>query len=221
MRCAKMVACCAALVATGAGSAQNLTASAEALRVIGDFADRLCQTVPLDTSSSRLELSGSAKAELEGIVKKLANLGIQGAGKYESADSKNVLQKDLAEVLRDSRNCRLQVWNDLKTKFDVGTTTSPRACRDPSHGIERYAREFEATRSSHFMGGGYSQDRWCNDATAQLRTEHPSGQFQVTRTSENKKDSCPPFNCVQYQYHCTLKVRTDPVYVEKVSSACR
>jgi hypothetical protein len=54
---------------------QSVEKSTEALKVIGDFADRLCQTVPLETRSDRIELSGAAKAELEGIIKKLANLG--------------------------------------------------------------------------------------------------------------------------------------------------
>jgi hypothetical protein len=201
--------------------AQGLGSSAEALKVIGDFADRLCQTVPLDTSSSRVELSGSAKAELDGIVKKLANLGIQGAGKYESSDSKNVLQKDLAEVLKESRNCRLQVWNDLKTKFDLGAAATPKVCRHSSHGIERYAREFDVTRSSHFMGGGFDQPRWCTQAIGQLRGEHPGAEFQVLGSNENKRDTCSPFNCPQYQYHCTIKVRADPVFVERASTACR
>lgn len=211
----------AAAILSSAASGQTLSQSTEALKVIGDFADRLCQTVPLDTSSTRVELSGSAKAELDGIVKRLANLGIQGAAKYESADSKNVLQEDLADVLKDSRSCRLQVWNDLKSKFDVGGAAPSRPCRHPSHGIEGYAREFDVTRSSHFMGGGYDQPRWCSDAAAQLRTEHPTAQLQILRSSENKKSTCAPFNCPQYQYHCTFKVRSDPVFVEKVSAACR
>lgn len=202
-------------------NAQNIGVSAEALKLIGDFADRLCQTVPLETSANRLELSGSAKAELDGIVKKLASLGISGAGKYESASSQNVLQKDLAQVLNESRNCRKQVWDDLKGKFEIGTVAVPKACRDPSHGIERYTRVFDVTRSSHYMGGGYDRDRWCADALAQLRTEHPLAAFQKISDSENTRNACAPFNCPQYQYHCTYRVSTDPIYVEKVSVACR
>ena len=202
-------------------AAQTTTSSTEALKTIGDFAERLCQTVPLDTKSEKIELTGSAKAELEGIVKKLANLGVSGAAKYDSASSKNVLQKDLAEVLKDSRNCRLQVWNDLKGKFEVGTVTPPKACRDKSHGVERYTREFEVTRSSHLMGGGFNQPRWCADALAQLRTEFTVAEFQQLRSSENTTNTCSPFNCPQYQYHCTFKVKADPIFVEKQSSACK
>ena len=106
--------------------AQSVDKSVEALKVIGDFADRLCQTVPLDTRSENLQLSGNAKAELEGIIKKLANLGISGAAKYESSSSQNVLQKDLAEVLKESRDCRLEIRHDLKSKFQIGSSVNNR-----------------------------------------------------------------------------------------------
>ena len=114
----------ALLILTSLAFGQSVDKSAEALKVIGDFADRLCQTVPLETQTETLQLSGDAKAELEGIIKKLASLGISGAAKYESSSSKNVLQKDLAEVLKDARNCRLQIWNDLKGKFQIGSPRS-------------------------------------------------------------------------------------------------
>jgi len=201
---------------------QEQTAKAtEALETIANFADRLCQTVPLETSSHSLDLSGSAKADLNGIIAKLAKLGISGAAKYESSSSQNVLQKDLAEVLKESRNCRLHIWDDLKLKLDISQSSEPKACRDKSHGVERYAREFETTRTSHFMGGGYDQPKWCNDALAQLRSEHPEGQFEQLGSSENTMNTCPPFNCPQYQYHCKFRVRTDPVYVKKISTLCR
>lgn len=112
-------------------TAQTKIDQAESLKTILDFADHLCQTVPLTTSSDRVELSGSAQAELAGLIKRLTNLGVAGAAKYERATTRNVLQKDLAEVLRDSRNCRLQVWNDLKVRM-LGLTSGPQQPRPPA-----------------------------------------------------------------------------------------
>ncbi|MGE0388121.1 MAG: hypothetical protein AB7Q97_25630, partial [Gammaproteobacteria bacterium] len=91
----------------------------DALQTIADFADRLCQSVPLKTQLEHMELSGAAKAELGGIVKKLGALGISGAGKYSTSESQNVLQKDLAMTLKGTRDCRLQIWNDLKARFEI------------------------------------------------------------------------------------------------------
>ncbi len=102
----------------------------------------------------------------------------------------------------------------------VAAPVPPRACRDRSHGIERYARTFEVGRWSNWMGGGYSQASWCNDVISSLRGEHPEGQFEVVASSEQSESRCPPFNCPQYKYYCRVRVNTDPIYVERISSAC-
>jgi hypothetical protein len=98
--------------------------------------------------------------------------------------------------------------------------TSTRACRDSSHGVERYARTFEVTRESSWMGGGYDQGKWCNDAISVLRGEHPNAQFSVVGSSENSESRCAPFNCPQYRSRCTVRVQADPIYVERPSQAC-
>ena len=124
MKTKTLIAVLALVLAPFSLLAQPSSSTADSLKVIGDFADRLCQTVPINVSSDKVELTGTAKAELEGVVKKLANLGVSGAAKYDSASSQNVLQTDLAKVLNESRSCRLQVWNDLKGKFEIGTPTA-------------------------------------------------------------------------------------------------
>lgn len=108
---------------TAQGLAAELSAdvTARSLSIIGDFADRLCQTVPLTTASNTIELSGTAKAEIQGLIKKLADLGVSAAAKYQTVSSRNVLQVDLAKVLNESRECRMQVWRDLKGTFKISS----------------------------------------------------------------------------------------------------
>lgn len=48
----------------------------EILVTIRDFVEATCPTIPLEGSSSSTELSGNAKAELNGLIKKMAALGI-------------------------------------------------------------------------------------------------------------------------------------------------
>lgn len=103
--------------------ADDLEKQKDALNVIADFADRMCNKVPLIGGTENLELSGTAKAELNGLLKKIADLGIEGAAKYQQDEYENVLQKDLATLLRDSSKCKLEVWKDLKDK--LLTTTNP------------------------------------------------------------------------------------------------
>jgi hypothetical protein len=94
-------------------------------------------------------------------------------------------------------------------------------CRDESHGVESYGKDFVVDRVSPWMGGGFSQDPWCAQVTTTLMGEYPGGLFEVVGKSESKKNTCAPFNCPQYQYFCKVRVRADPVYALQASPACK
>jgi hypothetical protein len=80
-------------------AADNFEQETKALSIITDFAGRICVTIPQTGTSSNVELSGKAKAELNELLKKIANLGIEGAAKYQGSEWKGVLQQQLAEQL--------------------------------------------------------------------------------------------------------------------------
>jgi hypothetical protein len=54
---------------------------------------------------------------LGGVIGKVLDLGIEGAGKYASSEYKNVLQKDLATLIQSNTNCRLDVFKLLQEKM--------------------------------------------------------------------------------------------------------
>ncbi|MEK6743582.1 MAG: hypothetical protein AABZ15_08230 [Nitrospirota bacterium] len=97
--------------------ADDLDRDKKALDIISDFADKFCKEVPLKGSSNSLELSGDVKALLNGVLKKLANLGFESATKYQSAKYVGLLQSDLTSALKDNNKCRDQVWNDLRDRL--------------------------------------------------------------------------------------------------------
>ena len=101
----------------------------------------------------------------------------------------------------------------------VNNVPPPKPCRDKSHGIERYARELDVERWSNWMGGGYSQEPWCNDVINSLRGEHPEGEFSVAKMDERSESKCKPLNCPQYKYYCKVHIKTEPIYIERLSSA--
>lgn len=107
-----------------------------ALDMIADFADRFCKDIPLVGHGDRMELSGEAKAELSGIVKKLADLGLEGAGKYQQSEYQGLLQRDLIAGLKSSVDCRLKIWKDLKST--LVTESSPTVVAPDSDVQERY-----------------------------------------------------------------------------------
>ena len=96
-----------------------------ALNIIADFADRICNKIPLIGNAENLELSGEAKAELKGLLKKVADIGIEGAAKYQKSNYGNVLQKDLANLINESSKCKQEVWKDLKGKLIVSVASAP------------------------------------------------------------------------------------------------
>lgn len=111
--------------------AASLKEQEEALNMIAEFAERLCKDIPLEGQGSNLELTGKAKAELNGILNKLVNLGVEGAVKYQDTKYKGLLQKDLVRALKDSTNCKLQIWNDLKDSLLGPKTITPPVPPDP------------------------------------------------------------------------------------------
>jgi hypothetical protein len=98
-------------------AASQLEQQREALDFIAEFADKICKDIPLEGYGNNIELSGKAKADLNGLIKKFADIGIEGAGKYAKSNYQGLLQKDLLNALKNSTNCRLEVFKDLKDKL--------------------------------------------------------------------------------------------------------
>jgi hypothetical protein len=85
---------------------------ANALKLITDAADRICDLVTAG-SSRGLDVEGQLKAELGGLASRLASAGISGSGKPNEEQYRNVLRPDLAETLGDNSNCKLKVLEIL------------------------------------------------------------------------------------------------------------
>jgi len=104
----------------------TLESQTKALNVIEAFANKLCASDSVRPSgiTQKVELSGNAKAELAGVIKKIIDLGIKTAAKYQGSSYEGVLQADLAKLLTDRTNCKLQVFNSLKDKLIPNPSSS-------------------------------------------------------------------------------------------------
>jgi hypothetical protein len=189
----------------------------DALKAISDTADRVCGIVGASGESQSSKVSGEINAELAGLLKKLSEFGVKGTGSFESSNYTGVLQGDLASVLANQRDCKLKIFASLVDKFIVPIDVKPpKTCRV----LEGYRRELDVTRESGWRGGGYDPTRWCNDLIAILAGENPQGNFAILNKSESQKNTCAPFNCPQYNYLCTVHVKSDPIYKEISSPSC-
>jgi hypothetical protein len=68
----------------------------------------MCIASPIEGRESNLTLKGEGNAKLNGLLKNLAELGIDGAVKYQRNEYKGVLQKDLISALKTTTDCRLE-----------------------------------------------------------------------------------------------------------------
>ncbi len=126
-RVTRRIVLLALLCFTEGAQAQHLELEKEILQTIADHAERICGTVPLEGSSGNVELSGSAKMELDGLLKKMAAMGIQGTATYQGSQYQGLLQKDLLTAMHDRTNCKMSVNNVLMGKL----LTAAVAAREP------------------------------------------------------------------------------------------
>lgn len=177
---------CLLLANSSFAASINLDNQKEALDIIADFADRLCNKIPLSGHSDNLELTGAAKAELNNLLKKIVNLGIEGAAKYQKFNYENVLQKDLAMLLKESSKCKLEVFKDLKDKlltYPPTYTDSPKSgfkgteyFHSPWLGIEIYQGKNKVDMVSQ---GSYA------DANILVKMEPKPFMLRIPKNSEN------------------------------------
>jgi hypothetical protein len=93
----------------------------EALEIIADFANKICGEYKDEGSSESIDISGEINAEIQGLLKKLAGLGISGTAAYNDKSYQGVLQKDLAELLKNQITCKENVALQFKALVPMGT----------------------------------------------------------------------------------------------------
>jgi hypothetical protein len=79
-------------VAVAPAHAQDLKPQEKALQLITDAANKLCTSIDTKVTADKLELTGEAKAVVNGVLSKLVNIGVGGAAKYQKSESNGVLQ---------------------------------------------------------------------------------------------------------------------------------
>ncbi|WP_157096247.1 hypothetical protein [Methylosinus sp. R-45379] len=84
---------------------------------ITNTADRICGIVTTSGQSISANANAEIKAELDGLAKKLANLGFSAKGNFSTTSYENVIQSELPTTLREVRECKLKIFEILTKKF--------------------------------------------------------------------------------------------------------
>jgi hypothetical protein len=94
----------------------NLESQQRALNIIGDFAERMCTRIPLRGSGESLRISAEARADLNQVLRQLADLGAQIDVAHETNEYSSVLRSELAASVDKSNECRIRVLEGLKDR---------------------------------------------------------------------------------------------------------
>jgi hypothetical protein len=96
---------------------QSIDVQAKALDLITKTADSVCNIVKQAGSSESLNVKGEVKAQLNGLIKKLADLGINGAADFNSDQYEGVIRTDLATAIQNNAQCKFNVFDKLQAKM--------------------------------------------------------------------------------------------------------
>jgi hypothetical protein len=95
--------------------------TAATLTAIADTADRICGIVSTQGEVGSSKVQGDIHAELNGLARRLATLGGSGSVDISSAKYQGLLQQDLPTALKDLRECKLKVFQELQTVILPGS----------------------------------------------------------------------------------------------------
>ena len=82
---------------------------------INIFAEQFCGQYLLEGGDRESGLTGEAEADLGEFLKHLVDVGISGGVEFSVSEYIGVVREHLAGELKSVRDCRVMLWNDLKT----------------------------------------------------------------------------------------------------------
>ena len=113
----RILAASIALAATAQAYAQSLEVQTKALAQITDAADKICSIVSHAGNSQSLQVKGEVKAQLSGLMKRLADLGILTIADFTTEQYESVIRADLAETIHRNAECKFKVFDKLQEKM--------------------------------------------------------------------------------------------------------
>ncbi len=114
--------------------------------------------------------------------------------------------------------------NSVEATIDGVTYQSasrPATCRVASNGVERYTSESVVTQTSGWRGGGYNQGAFCNDAINALKASTGNNSvYTIIGSSEQSRRDGFLNSHASYNYTCTIKVSSNPIFTVAPNPAC-
>jgi hypothetical protein len=96
---------------------QDFEKQSKAVQILRDATNDICTKVDIAGKNSSYEARGEIDAAVGGVFKKITDLGVHGGGNLHDEEYKNVVQKDLADLLKHNMDCRRDVFDLLANKL--------------------------------------------------------------------------------------------------------
>lgn len=116
-----------AVATSDQAGAQATDLQRDAAILIVETAERICGISATDGSSSSIDVEGEADASISLLTRRLIGLGVEGGANLQESEYQNVLREQLADELKDSRQCRQRVFDQM---FAAVFGASPRSVLD-------------------------------------------------------------------------------------------
>lgn len=96
----------------------------ETLTAIADYAERICNKLPLEGSSKQFSISGEAEVELQKLLKYLADLRVSGAASFKDDSYVGLVREQLGDLFLSNANCKERVSGRLEAKLILDKQSS-------------------------------------------------------------------------------------------------
>lgn len=103
--------------AISAAPSESFQRKREALYLLKQFTDEMCEQVPIKGSQQNWELSGDVNAKFKGVAKALIDAGASIGAKYSGGDYSGFLQQDLLFAQKNRNECKKHYFDSLKGEF--------------------------------------------------------------------------------------------------------
>ena len=106
------------------------------LKLVFEAADHLCGSISAESSVRTSEIGGKLEAEVPKLVADFVSVGGEIEAKAKDTSTKGVLQKDLAQAMKNSADCKLRVLESLRVTMIPPCQTTTASGEKPVPAID-------------------------------------------------------------------------------------
>ncbi len=107
--------------------ALSQTLNSQQMLIIRETAASICNTVEAKGRKTETQLQGDVKAQLNGLIGKLVDVGASSRGSLSREEFEGLSREATAEALTGDRNCRERVFGKMLDKLTLESSSSVQA----------------------------------------------------------------------------------------------